>query len=103
MDKLSGIDNLQEVIKTLQDEIENEGDSSVLASALLSLSTDNAKDLTLSKLNATMNTLGMYLYGITIGMDVKTLIKHMTSDVGLIISEIINGNKFANDPGTFSM
>jgi hypothetical protein len=42
-------------------------------SALLSLSTDNAKDLALAKINAGTNMMGLYLYGAAIGMNFKVL------------------------------
>jgi len=57
-------------------------------SGLLSLATDNAKELALDKLNA-QNTLGMYIYGITIGMDFKTLADIICSNTGLIINEMM--------------
>jgi hypothetical protein len=48
-------------------------DASVIMSALLSLSTDNAKDLALAKINAGTNMMGLYLYGASIGMNFKVL------------------------------
>ena len=37
-------------------------------SALLGLSTDNAKELVLAKINAGTSSIGMYLYGLSIGI-----------------------------------
>jgi hypothetical protein len=37
---------------------------------LLSLATDNAKELALAKLNAGSDMLGMYIFGIVVGADV---------------------------------
>ena len=39
-----------------------------MISALLSLATDNAKELCLAKLNANAKMAGMYIYGLTIGI-----------------------------------
>jgi hypothetical protein len=60
---------------------------------LLSLATDNAKELALDKLNAA-NMLGMYIYGITIGVDFKTLADIICSETGLIINEMMGNNSF---------
>ena len=42
-------------------------------SASLSLATDNAKELVLDKINANTYTLGMYLYGMSLGIPFKTM------------------------------
>jgi hypothetical protein len=43
-------------------------DASADMSALLGLSTDNAKELVLAKINAGTASIGMYLYGLSIGI-----------------------------------
>mgnify|MGYP003475949567 CR=1 FL=1 len=43
---------------------------------------DNAKDLSLNKLNANPATLGMYIFGVTIGVPVDTLTKIIMGPVG---------------------
>ena len=63
----------------------------------------NAKELELSKLNATTSTLGMYIYGVCIGMDFKEIASIFMSDLGLMFSEILDGNQFTGNFGTFSM
>jgi hypothetical protein len=50
---------------------QSDEDAVLMLSALLSLSTDNAKELELSKLNANANTLGIYLYALSKGMNYK--------------------------------
>jgi len=65
----------------------------------LSLATDNAKELQLSKLNATIKTLGLYIYGISIGMDFKEIANIMMSDVGRVINEIMSEDRFSEKEG----
>ncbi len=78
---------------------ENDEDAAIILSALLSLSTDNAKELALSKLNAAPGMIGMYIYGITIGIDFKTLAKIMMSNIGNTIYNLLNKNIFSNNFG----
>lgn len=73
-------------------------DQALVLSGLLSLATDNAKELALSKLNAA-NMLGMYIYGITIGVDFKTLADIICSETGIIINEMMEGNSFSKKRG----
>lgn len=63
----------------------------------------NAKELQLYLLNASTKTLGLYTYGISIGMDFKDITKILTSPIGLEFSKLLNGNVFLNDDGTFSV
>ena len=46
----------------------------------------NAKELALDKMNASINTLGMYIYTIAMGVDLSHFTRFMTSPV---IDEII--------------
>ena len=41
----------------------------------------NAKELILDKINASVDTLGMYIYAIAIGIDVKRFTRFMTLPV----------------------
>ena len=90
------------VLEAIQS-VKNETDAALVLSALLSLSTDNAKELQLYLLNASTKTLGLYTYGISIGMDFKDITKILTSPIGLEFSKLLNGNVFLNDDGTFSV
>lgn len=80
-----------------------ESDAANEASAFLSLSTDNAKELALAKLNAGTITLGMYLYGLSIGVPVETLYKVMTSPIAFRLAEITKGDVFNGESSQFSI
>lgn len=75
-------------------EVNNDNDAALVLSALLSLATDNAKELALSKLNASTKTIGMYIYGITIGMDFRDIAKLLMSDAGGVITSLLEGDVF---------
>ena len=45
----------------------------------------------------------MYIYGLSIGMDFKEIADAMMSPVGLMMSELLNGNVFSNNSGTFTL
>lgn len=79
--------------------VTNDNDSALVLSALLSLSTDNAKELALSKLNASTKTIGMYVYGISIGMDFRDVAKILMSDVGSIITTLLDNDVFSGREG----
>lgn len=76
-----------------------ESDAANEASAFLSLSTDNAKELALAKLNAGTQTLGMYLYGLSLGVPVDTLFKIMTSPFAFRLVELAKGDTFSGNSG----
>ena len=54
----------------------------------------NAKELSLSKLNATTKMIGMYTYGLTIGMHFSEIAKLLMSPVGDVICDMLDGNVF---------
>lgn len=95
-DPNSILDN--KVMKALAS-VTNDNDAALTLSALLSLATDNAKELALSKLNAGTKTLGLYVYGISIGMDFKDLAGIMMSDVGRVINEVLSDDVFSEKDG----
>ena len=76
-----------------------ESDATNEASAFLSLSTDNAKELALAKLNAGTQTLSMYLYGLSLGVPVDTLFKIMTSPLAFRLVELAKGDIFSGNSG----
>ena len=80
-----------------------EDDASVIMSALLSLSTDNAKDLALAKINAGTSMIGMYLYGAAIGMDFKVLNQIIASPLGFTVAKLLNSNEFTSQQGKTSL
>lgn len=67
--------------------------------AILNMATDNAKELGLPKLNANMGTLGMYCYGLAIGMDFNEISRIMMSDTARIISKLLDSNVFTRQYG----
>lgn len=83
----------EDVLEALS-QITNDNDAALTLSALLSLATDNAKELALSKLNASTKTIGMYIYGITIGMDFKDVAKILMSPTGSMITSLLEGDVF---------
>lgn len=78
---------------------EEDKDVALTLSALLSLATDNAKELALSKLNAGTKTLGMYIYGLSIGMEFNDIANIMMSDVGRVINDVMQQDVFSNKAG----
>lgn len=88
----------QDVLEALSS-VTNDNDAALVLSALLSLATDNAKELTLSKLNAGTKMIGMYIYGITIGMDFRDVAKILMSDVGGTIKNLLDNDVFTERDG----
>ena len=69
-------------------------DAALILSALLTEATDNAKNLTLSKINATPELQSIYVYGISIGMDFHDIATLVRSRTARIFSEMTLGNMF---------
>ena len=86
----------QQLAKALE-QIDQDTDAAIILSAILSLATDNAKELSLAKLNAGVNMLGIYIYGTMIGIDFKGLSNIMMSTPALIIRDLMEGNSFGID------
>nr|DAM35356.1 MAG TPA: hypothetical protein [Bacteriophage sp.] len=80
-------------------EVTQDEDSSLLLSASLSLSVDNAKELKIAYLNASPETMGMYLAGLMIGVDFNTLADIFMSDVGKMLKRRIQSNVFSREEG----
>lgn len=76
-------------------------DASQNLSALLGLSADNAKELVLDKINAGIDMIGLYLYGISVGFDIPSLSKILMSKSSDVLQEAMLGNfisgKYNND------
>ena len=77
-------------------EIDQSEDAVIWLSAFLSLSTDNAKDPTLTKINADPEMIGLYNAGFTLGLPIETLIRVINSDTGRIVAEVQKGNILTN-------
>ena len=68
----------------------------LMSSQVLSAATDNAKELILAKVNAGNKFAKMYLFLISLGVDVRDIVKFMTSDVASFIDQITEENVFEN-------
>ena len=75
---------------------DNDDDAAIALSALLSQATDNAKELSLGKINGGTNMLGMYVYGSSIGMHFKDIANILMSKPMRIISSMMDSNIFNN-------
>lgn len=88
----------QAILGSIITALDQTNDAALVLSALLSLATDNAKELALSKLNAA-NMLGMYIYGIAIGMDFRDISKIIASKTGIIIDSYIREDAILQERG----
>ena len=77
--------------------IDQDTDAAIILSAILSLATDNAKELSLAKLNAGVNMLGIYVYGVMLGIDFEGLSNIMMSAPALIVRDLMEGNSFGSN------
>ena len=102
VDNLNTVNPDSQIYKTLLHKGFDQ-DASVIMSALLSLSTDNAKELCLAKLNAGTGMMGLYLYGAAIGMDFKVLNNIIASPLGFTVAKLLNGNEFTQTQGKTSV
>ena len=89
-------------IEKAYDTVDNYKDAFIMMSALLSLATDNAKDPTLSKLNATPGTMGCYTAGLVLGLSVEDVATLLLSNTGILLSKLIQGNVFHPDGNSIS-
>lgn len=71
--------------------------SALVLSALLTEATDNMKNLNLSKINADINTIPLYVFGIFIGMDIRDIGHILMSNTGRMAAERMRGNVFYGD------
>ena len=72
----------------------DENDPALSISALLSLATDNAKELMLAKINAGIDFASMHIYMLVLGMDESTIGKFMTTDDALKIKDALQEDFF---------
>lgn len=76
---------------------ENRQKADLMISGILSLATDNAKELKLGSLNAGRDIAGLYLYGITVGIPVEELYEKLTSPTAIVLDRLMKGNILTND------
>ena len=96
-------DNIKsdDVLKALRN-INNLEDAFIAFSVFVSLSTDYAKDPTLSKYNAGPEMIGCYTAGIVLGLNIEEMANLIISDTGLILSKMQKGNVFNGQKSKFS-
>jgi hypothetical protein len=70
-------------------------------SAIISSSTDNAKEMIMDLLNATPEILPAYEYLLSIGVDLDVAAKILTDDLCKAIVTAVRGNLFNGDKGYF--
>lgn len=75
-----------------------ETNSNETAAAMLSEAVDNAKSLTLAKINAGQAMIGMYDYGISCGFDSESLVNVINSEQGQLISKYTEENTYDGMP-----
>lgn len=97
-------DAFVELSKTLDQHIKdtikaNPQKADLMISGLLSLATDNAKELKLGKLNAGRELAGLYIYGITIGIPIEQIYKKLTSPLAIAIDRLMKGNILNDEYG----
>ena len=98
----------EQIIEILENSTD-ENDAAIALSALMSLATDNAKELQLSKLNAGMKTISMYIYGLSIGIPFSSISEIMQTSPNEsnkfidICLNLMEGNRFLHNNGLFSM
>ena len=102
VDDLEKVNPDSEIYQLLRDKGFDD-DASVIMSALLSLSTDNAKELCLAKINAGTGMIPLYLYGAAIGMDFKVMNKIIASPLGFTVAKLLGSNEFTMKRGKTSV
>lgn len=71
-------------------------DVDLMISQIVSLATDNAKELVLPKINCTDKLAKCYLFLITLGFNINDIVKFMTSPVVEFFNTITDENIFSN-------
>ena len=71
-------------------------DASLLISSLISLATDNAKELALAKMNASVNLASMHLFLVVMGYDAESVVKFTTSPEFSYLAKKLDNSKFSN-------
>lgn len=79
--------------------IKTDEDQALVLSALLSLATDNAKELSLANLNAGSTMIGTYIYGICIGMNFQDISRILMSKTAKTLKEVMDSNIMTDDAG----
>lgn len=92
---VNGFTTLHDLLTWMQNEA-NENDAALTISGILTLATDNAKELILSKLNATSSLVDIYTYLTALGTDTKTIADIMIPGSFTYIAKLQEGDLFDN-------
>ena len=92
-----------EVLESLESPDQITPDVAVNIASLLSIAVDNAKDLALAKINSGPKMMGMYAYGLTLGIPIKQLVEIINSEEGRILTSLTEGSYFNNDSTAFKV
>ena len=92
-----------EFIDSLESPDQVTQDVAVNIASLLSIAVDNAKDLALAKINSGPKMMGLYAYGLTLGIPIKELVSIINSEEGRILSSLTEGSYFNNDSTAFKV
>ena len=88
------INDIDSLLATLIEQQKYNRDAALIISALLSLATDNAKELVLGKINAGLSTIDLYLAGATTGLNINELMTIINSSYGQEITKMTTSNIF---------
>lgn len=88
--------NLYDLLIWMQNQADM-NDSSLNQSGILSEATDNAKSLTLSKINATQSFVDIYTYMAALGEDMEYVADIMISPAFTYIAKLVDGDMFEGD------
>lgn len=86
--------SVEEISRTLQEQLGLQSDQSLVISALLSAATDNAKELILDKINAGPTLAGVYLHLIMLNYSFEDIANFMISPTVQIIKDLSKTNIF---------
>ena len=92
-----------EFIDSLESPDQVTQDVAVNIASLLSIAVDNAKDLALAKINSGPKMMGLYAYGLTLGIPIKELVAIINSEEGRILTSLTEGSYFNNDSTAFKV
>lgn len=84
------------IIASMGNQLKGPMPTDLMSSQVLSAATDNAKELILAKVNAGNKFAKIYLFLIALGVDVRDIVKFMTSDVVSFIDQITEENVFTD-------
>ena len=101
--EIKNFEHALNILNSLEDPSQITQDVAVNIASLLSIAVDNAKDLALKKINSGPRLMGLYAYGMTLGIPVNELVAIMNSPQGLVIAEMTEGSVYNNDPSSFKV